>query len=709
MTQRGAFFIAAACALSGAFLVAQQTQAPQLTFRVETNYIEVDAVVTDAQGRFVRDLKRDEFEVLEDRRAQKVDLFALVDIPLERADRPLYRPTPITPDVATNAKEFEGRIYVLLLDANHVPPTDSYLVKKAALRFIDQYIGSNDLAAVVLAQTGSRDDNQEFTSSKPALRAAVEKFIGEKPRSRALAVRENAIQKQGLEKVGIDMLDAKDPEAIERVAKARGTLDSITRLSNYISGIRGRRKAVVLFSEGLDYNLEDTIGPRSRAGIGESAVPRNPVIDNSPIEAIHAAGILESMQTMFEAASRANVAIYSVDPRGVASEMDTLIQTTGMPEVSQIGIESVTFAAREELRRQVGTLRTFSEATGGLALVGTNDFDGGFRRLVEDNSAYYVLGYNAGIKRDGKFHEITVRVKRPGVQVRARRGYYAAKETKPVTTPPDPTTLLLNSPMPVGGLGLRLTTTTLKGTGKNVKVLLTVEVDGRQITIADRNGTFATKVDLTYAAVDMSANVKASGRKSLDLAIVPETRKSIAEYGLRLVTEFELPPGQYQLRLAGHEPVTGQAGSIFWDLQIPDFTKSQLSMGSLGLSSSRAGRTPTSPDAPSLKGLMPGPPTANRTFTLEETLAVFAEIYDSDDRLHTLDVTATVRTDDGTQVFVTRDEVSTRDAAMTDGRYRYLARIPLQDLVPGQFVLTVEAKSRLGGDPAVRETQITIK
>ncbi len=495
--------------------VRTQAPAPQLTFRVETNYIEVDAVVTDAQGRFVRDLKREDFEVLEDRRPQKVDLFALVDIPLERLDRPIYRPTPIAPDVATNSKEFEGRVYVLLLDAHHVPATDTLLVKKAALRFIDQYIGANDLAAVVLAQTGSRDDNQEFTSSKPALRAAVDKFVGEKVRSRALAVRDSAIQKQGLERVGVDMLDAKDPEAIERVAKARATLDSIARLSNYIAGIRGRRKAVVLFSEGLDYNLDDTIGPRSRAP-GESGTARNPLLDNSPLEAIHAAGILESMQTMFEAASRANVAIYSVDPRGVASEMDTLIQTTGMPEGSQISIDSVTMAARDELRRQLGTLRTFAEATGGLALVGTNDFDGGFRRLVEDNSAYYVLGYNADVKRDGKFHDITVRVKRPGVQVRARRGYYASKDTKPVAAPPDPTILLLNSPMPVGGLGLRLTTTTLKGTGANVKVLLTVEVDGSQITLAGRNGAFATKVDLTYAAVDMSANVKASGRKSMD-------------------------------------------------------------------------------------------------------------------------------------------------------------------------------------------------
>src|SRR5262245_18858402 len=102
----------------------------QLTFRIEANYIEVDAVVTDAQGKFVRDLTAQDFEVLEDKKPQKVDLFSFVDIPLAREDKPGYRRTPVEPDVATNDKEFDGRVYVLLLDANHVPAIDTTLVKR---------------------------------------------------------------------------------------------------------------------------------------------------------------------------------------------------------------------------------------------------------------------------------------------------------------------------------------------------------------------------------------------------------------------------------------------------------------------------------------------------------------------------------------------------------------------------------------------------
>jgi VWFA-related protein len=682
-------------------------QQPPITFRASSDYIEIDAVVTDAKGQFVRDLKLADFEILENKRPQKLDVFALVDIPLERDDRPAYRPTPVEPDIVTNERDFEGRVYVLVLDANHVPAENTALVKRAARQFIQRNIGANDIAAVVLAQTGSRDDNREFTSSKATLSAAIEKFAGEKLRSKALTVRDYAISREG---TNFDPLrDSRDPFAVERAAKARATLDTLRRVSQYMSGIHGRRKAVVLFSEGMDFNIEDTIGPRNTSGFGMAGdgLTPNPVTNSSPNEAMHASNIVAEMQIMFEAASRANVAIYSVDPRGVASETDALMSITGMPEGFPLTVDMVTAGVREELRRQLGSLRTFSEVTGGLALVGNNDFDRGFRRIVEDNSAYYILGYHPpDLKHDGKFRDVTVRVKRPGVEVRARKGYYDLRETASKTAPVDPTITLLNSPMPVGGLGLRLATSTLKDrASENVHVQVTVEFNGKDLVLDKDN-----KVNLSYVAIDMSGKVHASGQKTLDLALRPESRKAVAANGLRLVTEMSLPPGHYQLRLAAHDPAADRAGSVFWDLDIPDFTKGPISVSSLLVTAASAGRTPTSLDAASLKDLLPGPPTSRREFTLEDTLAVFAEVYDNEtSRPHTVDLTATIRTDDGTQVFVTREERASQPT--TDARqhvYAYLARIPLQDLVPGKYVLTVEARSRLG-EKAVKEIQFSIK
>jgi VWFA-related protein len=687
-------------------------QAPQrqLTFRVEGNYIEVDAVVTDSRGNFVRNLESQDFEVLEDKKPRAVDVFTLVDIPLERPDAPLYRQTPVEPDVVTNEKPLDGRVYVIVLDANHVPATDSVVTKRAAHQFINQYFGANDLGAVVLLQTGRSNDNQEFTSNKAALNTSVDKFIGEKIRSKALNVLEDALSKfsptggTGNE----DVATSRDRSADERAAKATTTLQALTQLSTSLSGIRGRRKAIVFFSEGIDFNTEDTVGPRPTAG-GANAVD-NPFSDNTANEAIRASMILEDMQAMYETASRANVAIYTVDPRGVAAAGDAMIEVPGLPQDFPFNLQSITSGLREEFRRQTGTMRTFADATGGLALVGTNDFAGGFQRIVEDNSAYYVLGYHApDVKPDGKFHEITVRVKRPGLQVRARKGYYASKNAN-AAAPPDPTISLLNSPLPVGGLGMRMTTATMKGAAPNVHVEAILEFSGSDIMPDVANVPPGDRIELSYAALDLSGKVAASGRKTLDLAVRPETRQSIADHGLRLVTGFDVPPGRYQLRVAAHEIGGGKAGSVFWNLEVPDFTKSAITMGSLVVAATGAVRTPTSYDSTALKDLLPGPPTASREFKLEDTLAVFAEVYDNDAaRPHTVDLTATVRTDDGTQVFVTRDERKSQDIKADRGGYTYDARIPLQDLVPGRYVLTVEAKSRLGGDPVTKELQFTIK
>jgi VWFA-related protein len=684
---------------------ASQTPGSQLTFRVEGNYVEIDAVVTDSKGAFVRDLKPEDFQITEDKKTRAVDVFTLVDIPLERPDAPLYRKEPVQPDVVTNEKPSDGRLYVIVLDGNHVQASDTSITKRAALQFIDQSLGANDQAAIVLMQTTSAKSNQEFTSDKAALRAAVERFSGEKVQWKAINVMDQINHFAGGNNQAFTANEARDPEAQERANKASNTIGALTSMSKDMAGIHGRKKAIVWFSEGIDYNTDDVIGPRS------GTTPDDPFTTNSPTEAVQAQSLLDDMQVLYETASRANVAIYSVDPRGPVSEPDVAMQLSGTPEgVSMNFADMARTSLRNDVRRQVGTLRTFAEATGGIAVVGTNDFAGGFRRIVEDNSAYYVLGYHApDVKPDGKFHDVTVKVTRPGLLVRAKKGYYAAKDAKP-EAPIDPTVSLLNSPLPVSGLGLKMTLATMKGTAPNVHVAVIVEFSGPDIVPDPAKVPAGDKIDLTFATLDLGGKVVASGRKSMSLDVRPETRQSIAEHGMRLVTGFDVPPGRYQLRVAAHEGAGDKAGSVFWNLEVPDFTKSSIAMGNVAIAAPSAVRTPTSDDSSTLKDILPGPPTASREFTLEDTLAVYTEVYDNEaSKPHTVDLSVTVRTDDGTQVFMTKDERNSSEIKADRGGYTYLARVPLQDLVPGRYVLTIEAKSRLGGDPVTKEIQFTVK
>ena len=117
----------------------QTPQQPPVTFRAEVNYVEVDARVLDRDGKFITGLQAGDFQILEDGKPQKVSAFSLVNIPLERAERPLFATKPIEPDVRTNLEAADGRIYVIVLDDLHTAALRSQRIKAAAKQFIERW------------------------------------------------------------------------------------------------------------------------------------------------------------------------------------------------------------------------------------------------------------------------------------------------------------------------------------------------------------------------------------------------------------------------------------------------------------------------------------------------------------------------------------------------------------------------------------------
>jgi VWFA-related protein len=663
---------------------------PAVTFRVESNYVEVDAIVTDARGSFVRDLRAEDFELLENGAPQQIAVFSVVDIPLERADRPLFRETRIEPDVATNEHEAaEGRVYLLVLDSLHVDAARTAKVKELARQFIQQHLAANDLAAVVLMGQG---ESQEFTTSRPLLLAAVNRFMGTKMPSAIVA----ALEQRPDAGLAIDPTRSE-----ERAAVARDLLTGLRSLSEYLAGLRGRRKALVLFSEGLEVDTDRLIG-----GSAEN-------LADTTASAL-AGAILTEERDLLATATRSNVSIYTVDPRGVASGADEAIRVGLIPEGS--GNASPIRGLDDEVRRSQGTLRTFAEQTGGVAAVGSSDFARAFRRIVTDNSAYYQLGYRpTNPERDGKFRRITVRVTRPGLTVRARPGYFAARaDEKPAAVATAAAASerlqeLLASPTQIRGLPMRVAADAFRGSPSKALVHLIVEVPGASLPFRDQNGVFANDIEVVFRANDSRGQVQASSRKALDLRLRQQTRQAVETNGLRITTEFEVPPGRYQVRVAGREAEGSRTGSVFFDLDIPDFTRGSLTMSDLLLTSSAAAAWPTRGDAATIRPLLPGIATAAREFSPQDTLGVFAEIYDNESRPHRVDIDMTVRGDDGAQVLGGREQRDRGElAAAGRGGYGYVAKIPLAGLAPGRYVLGVEARSRLGGAQATREVEFRV-
>jgi len=685
------FRIAALVLLAGATLSAGQTQQPPApqppTFKVEVDYVEVDALVTDERGTFVRDLKKEDFQILEDGKPQTITTFSIIDIPTERANRPLFASQPIEPDVKTNAQPFDGRVYVMVLDDLHTTFGRTLRVKATAKQFIQRHLGANDLMAVVHT-SGPSDASQEFTGNKRLLLAAVDRVMGRKLQSPTVTRTDEYYRQQslGMRQAG-DRVN--DPIEAERGFNAKSTLRSLKNVADWFGSVRGRRKTILFISEGIDYDITDVFNNNS------------------------ASMILDETRDTIAAATKSNVSIYGIDPRGLTDLGDESIEVQSFPDDTSLGIGPSSF--RREIQLSQDSLRVLSDETGGFAVVNKNDFSTAYDRLVRDNSSYYVLAYYPpNPKRDGRFHRIDVRVTRPGLIVaRTRRGYVNPRGKAPAV----PTTTsaanqpsaevrdALNSPLPVSGLTMHVFAAPFKGTAPNASVLLGAEIRGRDLKL-DAND----KVELSYLAVDTQGKVRGGSTDSLTLNFRPETKSRVEQTGVRILSRVDIPPGRYQVRFAARDSGAGSIGSVLYDLEVPDFYKGPLVMSGLVLTSMAGAADLTAKPDEQLKGVLPGPPVALRTFPQNDEIVLFAEVYDNDATSpHKVDITATITSDEGKVMYKTDEERSSADLQGKRGGYGYTTEIPMKDLPVGLYVLKVEARSRLGrGATTSREVQFTV-
>jgi VWFA-related protein len=670
---------------------ARPSTPPPVTFAVEVGYVEVDAIVTDRNDQPVRDLKREDFTVLEDGKPQPIDLFTQIDIPYERPEP--AGPPPVPLDVKTNAVPFEGRVYVIVLDELHTSTHSSLLVRAAARRFLERHFGDGDLAAVVHT-FGAASNSQELTSDRNLLLAAVDKFVGNKLPSVTVSKIDEYQRTVQTRQQGDPV---RDPDDMKRAYDARSSMEVLKSASEFLSRLHGRRKAILFFSEGIDYNIYDQISNRE------------------------ASSVLDAIKDATATAVRSNVSFYTIDPRGLGGLSAEMMEI--QPVFDDPSLRLDTTGLQSDLQISQDSLRVLADETSGFAVVNTNDFNSAFARVVKDNSAYYVLGYYPpGQRKDGRFHKLEVKVSRPGLKVRARSGY-----STPHTKPPKPPSLaaqdtpavlaeMLNSPLPRSGFPMQMQAGAFRGVsdkGKDKdKVVLTVELSGEGFKFEEKGGLFHDVLDLSLISVDPSGKPTGKNQK-IALDLKPRTHQIVAATGFRVLSELEVPPGRWQFRVAGRSVNSGVAGSVFYDLDAPEFDK-DLAMSGLLLTSSTAGIVPTAGVAPTVKEVLPGPPTANRAFYPFDTLALFLEIYDSEKTAHTLDVATTLTAADGKVAYRVNDERNTAAAAAASSSGKgativHTAQVPLKDIPPGLYTLRVAATSRLGKKPPRAERALLIQ
>lgn len=682
---------------------------PDVTLRVRVDQVVVDVAVTDERGQVVSGLTRDDFEIEDDGRPQNITSFSSVSLAYDSltiaASAQPPRPAPAS-DVRSNRDAAEARIYVLVLDDANVGATQTTEMKSAVRAFIDRYLGPRDLAAVVT--TTGMGMNQEFTDDRARLRAAVDRFVGRSLRSNAveqteLYVRQlerDPMRDRRARATGRTYGAAATEENAIDAEQSRDMLVSLDTLRNVAEGLasaQNRRKAVVFFSNGIAYSY--TARNRDRAS---------------------------ELRSTIDVATRANVAIYGVDVRGLHQKGGDTMDLRLLPPGDPAG---VTAALKGERLREADSLMSLSEETGGVASLDTNNLDTAFTRIVARNSVYYVLGYSpAPAHDDGRFHTIRVNVKRAGLKVSARKGYTALKTEAPKrptrAAPPTPARAaaaadapapvspligaMLRSALPDASLLFDVHAVALTGAVDNVT--LVIEAQGRDLTFVERDGISSDTLDAGVLALAPAgpAGDPVGVRAQLDL---DRPARALAEqHGVRLTPTLSLPPGRYQVRVALHELGGAKGGSVLADVDVPALPKKGLLMTALAITSTSAKGAYTAQRDQTLARALGGPPTTRRTFSPAETLGFYAEISDAPSlRPHDIDVTTLVLDEAGAVRVRSVEARANRVPAAASGTFGYAASLPLRSLRPGRYQLRVEARSSAAGAaPVQREVSFVI-
>ena len=713
------------------------TQQP--TFKTSVNVVDVDVTVKDAQGNFVTGLTADDFEVSEDGKPQTIQTFSYIELPIQTRTSFGFGGRPVAADVRTNRDVESGRVYIIVLDDLNVAPLRTAIVRRRARDFIEQHFGPRDLAAVVVT-SGRKDAAQEFTNDPALLLRAVDNFFGQRLQPAEMERLDNYYQNQLLAGLNdtvnrdndpqqsttvlnpITRNQSFDPSNLERGQRAVGVLNTIESLSEFLEGVRGRRKALLWFSEGVDYPMADVFGSQSGSEI------------------------LQATRNAINAAARANVNVYALDPRGLLGMTTDLIDSMKSGAPDSMGTDpskmvgtphSGTQALLSEMRLTQDSLRTLADGTGGFAAVDTNSFADAYSRIIDANSRYYLLGYTPPAHpRDGRFHRIEVKVKRPGLVATARRGYPsssgATREERRLEAlnrwardrrnggANDTSVELraaLNSAVQQPGLTLSVHAASFRSSAKDASVALTVELDGAPLEFAAQpNGLLSDTLEVSFFALNDDARAQRGTRAALNLAVRPETYQRIKALGVRLNSRTALAPGRYQLRVGARNPAGGKSGTVFYDVLVPDFTSAPLMMSGLLLSAIETESTAvlTPQRDPMAEKLLGAPATSRRAFDRSETIAWMTELYDNSGPKQTrrIDVSARLVDEAGRDAFVSRDLLVNGEGGVPKWQtFGYTGRIPLNDVAPGRYLLRVEAtdRSTASGQPVTAQTVITVR
>ena len=448
--------------LAAAALVALAATEPVSSrqFRAGTALVLVDVVATRADGNLNRDLKRDDFVIFEDGKPQEVLQFQVVDLESIAAE------TTDPPGVFSNRAE-PGAVFALVLDDMNVDARHTALMQQTARKFVDEQVRIGDYIGVM--RTGM-NSLLLLTTDRDLVRPMIAKTMGRRDINDVASLTGgtgDTLPTQTLptaQMPDFGALGLFDQSPSARI-QAEQSLVMLQKVIEYLAPIPARRKAVLLFSQGVAFDLEAfAANSNSRS--------------------------FETMRRVLAAAREGNVAVYTIDPRGLQGSTEPSIGEKPTAVTRDAGVE---------------TLRDLATATGGRAVVSSNDLAGAFGRIARENRFYYLIGYEPADPAAARTRarQIEVKTRVPGTTLLHRRAYAPSAATAvaavtnrtPIASPLPMSDLLISMapvvfPDPSGGASLAVPFE-IGGNlpGNDTAKYTLVSVDGRGVQSSPMTGT----------------------------------------------------------------------------------------------------------------------------------------------------------------------------------------------------------------------------
>jgi len=575
----------------------QVSSTPQAGYVLKMNgeLVLTNVVARDSKtGEIVRGLKKSDFTVLENGKSQRIETFDFESVematPLKEATVSGLAAGPISNSKAVVVAKPEDlrnhRLIVMFFDLTSMQPEDLDRSVEAAQAFLRTRMQAADLVALVsLGDTLAVD--QDFTSDKNALINKVAVYNGTEGQGFAPGATSTSNQVEDTTGYTPDESEYNDLNTDRELFALRAISKTLEKISE--------KKSLLYFSGGI-----------SRDGIENQA----------------------SLRAAINAAVRANLAIYSVDTRGLQAvgplgDASTgSLRGSGAYNGAALGNNmQANFASQE-------VMGTLSHDTGGTAFFDSNDFAPAFAKVQADTSAYYAVGFvSTDPARDGRYRKLTIKINKPGIKLEYRPGYYAPADFQHAGHEDREQELQdqLASDLPATDMAVYMDAMYFRLDDNRYFVPVSLIVPGSQIPFVKGGDKDKATLDIIGSVIDEVKRPIGSARETVKLNLDPalNARQKNIEY----TTSFNLPPGKYQMKFVVRENQTGRMGSFEAQITLPEMKKTPqqtLKLSSIVLASTRQ---PSKKTTPLVRGGEEYVPNISHVFRQDQHLYLLYEIY----------------------------------------------------------------------------------